>query len=92
MTHSDTIAIAGQQALWAALLVGGPLLAGMLVIGVAVALVQALTQVQEASLAFVPKIVLLGLAMLLGGPAAMGVLRAFALTLFDRVVAAGGAP
>jgi flagellar biosynthetic protein FliQ len=92
MTDTDSIAIAGQQALWAALLVGGPLLAGLLVIGVAIALVQALTQVQEASLAFVPKVVLLGVAMMLGGSAAMGVMRAFAVTLFDRIVAVGGAP
>ncbi len=46
----------GREAIWTALLVGGPvLLAGMLV-GLVVGLLQALTQVQEQSVSFVPKL------------------------------------
>lgn len=47
----------GREAVWMALLMGGPvLLAGMLV-GLVVGLLQALTQIQEQSVSFVPKIV-----------------------------------
>ncbi|TCZ53676.1 flagellar biosynthetic protein FliQ [Roseicella aquatilis] len=86
----DMVAMAGQQALWTALLIGGPLLLLLLVIGLCVSVLQALTQVQEASLAFVPKMFALGVALLLGAPAAAGIMRAFAATLFDGIVAVGG--
>jgi flagellar biosynthetic protein FliQ len=91
MADGDTIALAGQQALWTALMLGGPLLVLLLVIGMAVAVLQALTQIQEAALAFVPKMLALGIAMLLGGSAAAGLMRGFTTTLFDRIVSVGGA-
>ena len=87
---SDIIAQAGQHALLTAMLIGGPLLILLLVVGMAVAVLQALTQIQEASLAFVPKMLVLGVAMLLGGSAGVAVMRSFAETLFDRIVAVGG--
>ena len=87
---SDIIAQAGQHALLTTMLVGGPLLLLLLVIGMAVAVLQALTQIQEASLAFVPKMLALGVALLLGGSAGVAVMRGFAETLFDRIVAVGG--
>jgi flagellar biosynthesis protein FliQ len=88
--ETEAIALAGQQALWTSLLVGGPLLLLLLVVGLCVALLQALTQIQEAALAFVPKLVALGIALLLGAPAATGVLRTFAEQLFYGIVAVGG--
>jgi flagellar biosynthetic protein FliQ len=91
MSDGDAVAWAGQQALWTALLVGGPLLMLLLVVGLVIAVLQALTQIQEASLAFVPKLVALGAALLLGGSAGMSVLRAFTETLLDRIVQVGGA-
>lgn len=90
MSGSDAIAIAGQQALWTALLLGGPLLGLLLMVGVAVALLQALTQLQEAALSFVPKLIVLGVALLFGGSAGISVLRGFAAMLFDQMVAVGG--
>jgi flagellar biosynthetic protein FliQ len=86
----DAVAAAGQQALWTSLLIGGPLLLLLLLIGLAVSVLQALTQVQEPSLAFVPKMVALGVALLLGAPAAAGIMRGFALQLFDGIVTVGG--
>ncbi|NKC34533.1 flagellar biosynthetic protein FliQ [Falsiroseomonas selenitidurans] len=87
---SNTIALAGQQALWTALLVGGPLLGLLLAIGLAVALVQALTQIQEPSLAFVPKMLALAALLLLGGSAGMAIMRGFTERLFDQIVSVGG--
>jgi flagellar biosynthetic protein FliQ len=91
MVEGDAIAIAGQQALWTALLLGGPLLVVLLVVGMAFAVLQALTQIQEASFAFVPKLLALGVALMLGGPAGIAVLRSFSEMLFDRIAALGGA-
>lgn len=91
MTETDTIALAAQQAMWTALLIGGPLLVLLLAVGLVIAILQALTQVQEPALAFVPKLLALGVALLVGGSAGIGVMRGFAETLFDQIVALGGA-
>jgi flagellar biosynthetic protein FliQ len=90
MTETDNLALAGQQALWTCLMLGGPLLVLLLVVGLAIAVVQALTQIQEASLAFVPKLAVLGLALMFGGSMAMDLLRSFTEGLFEQVVSVGG--
>lgn len=69
---------------------GGPLLAIALVVGLLVSLVQAVTQINEATLSFVPKVAALGVALVLLGPFMTATLSNFALLLFDRMVAIGG--
>ena len=69
---------------------GGPLLTVTLVVGLLVALVQAVTQINEASLVFVPKLLALGLALMLLGPFMASTLSAYAALLFGQLVAAGG--
>ena len=49
------------------LIVGAPLLIPALVVGLGIALVQALTQVQEMTLTFVPKLAGIGAVLLIGG-------------------------
>jgi len=56
-----------RQAFLTALYTSGPVLAAVLVIGVIVSILQAITQVQEATLTFVPKMVGAGLVVLVGG-------------------------
>jgi len=87
---TDIVALAGQQALWTSLLLGGPLLLVLLLVGLAVSMLQATMQIQEASLAFVPKMLVLGAALLLGASAAGDLMRSFAQQIFDLAVAAGG--
>jgi flagellar biosynthetic protein FliQ len=53
----------GREAIEVALLVAGPMLAVGLVVGVVVSLLQALTQVQEMTLTFVPKILSISLVL-----------------------------
>ncbi len=89
---TDTAALAAREAIWVALQLGGPPLAAMLAVGLAVAVLQALTQVNEASLAFLPKLAVLGAVLLLAGPFMAGALRGHAHAVFDRIVAVGGAP
>jgi flagellar biosynthetic protein FliQ len=86
----ETIAAAGQQALWASLVIGGPVLILLLVIGLAVSVLQALTQVQEPSVAFVPKLLAVGVVLAVGAPAAVALMRGFAQQLFQLVAAVGG--
>ncbi len=81
--------LAAREALWVALQIGAPLLLLMLAVGLVIAVLQALTQVNEATLAFLPKIVALAAALLVLGPFFVGVLRGYAGGLFQAVVDVG---
>ena len=85
-------ALAVREALWMALQIAGPPLGAMLAVGLLVSLIQALTQIQEATLAFLPKLAVLGVVLLLLGPAMVGAMRGFAASLFDRMITVGGLP
>jgi flagellar biosynthetic protein FliQ len=56
MTEGDVLDLI-QSALWTTLVVAGPVVGAAMAVGVAIALLQALTQVQEMTLTFVPKLV-----------------------------------
>ena len=81
--------LAAREALWVALQIGAPLLLLMLAVGLVIAVRQALTQVNEATLAFLPKVVVLAGALLLLGPFFIGVLRGYAAGMFQAVVDVG---
>jgi flagellar biosynthesis protein FliQ len=57
-----------QNALIVALQIGGPLLAGSLVVGMLVSVFQAVTQINEQTLSFVPKILVVAGALVVLGP------------------------
>ena len=88
----DGIAEASREALWISLQIGGPLLVLMLVVGLVVAVFQALTQVNEASLSFLPKMAALAVALILRTPVFTGVLRGYAQTLFEMIIQVGSRP
>lgn len=79
-----------RHALWVTLQLGGPPLLAMLVVGLVISLLQALTQVQEATVAFLPKIMVMGGVLLWLGPFMVRVLQGWAAQLFDQVIALGG--
>lgn len=90
MLETATV-MAMREALWVSVQLAAPPLLAVLVIGLVISLIQALTQIQEATLAFLPKLAAMVLLLVLLGPFMGGVLRAWATTLFDQVVAVGGA-
>lgn len=64
----DLILAYGQSAIYTTLMVAGPILVASLVVGTAISVLQAVTQVQEITLVFVPKIlVAFGIVALVGG-------------------------
>jgi len=69
---------------------GGPPLIVGLVVGLMVSFVQAVTQINEATLAFLPKIVAIGVAMLMLIPFMAETMAAFTRLVFDRMVTVGG--
>lgn len=67
MTGAEILDVA-RDGIWTLLKVSGPLMIVGLVVGVAIALFQALTQIQEMTLVFIPKIVAIFFTMLLALP------------------------
>ena len=67
MTGAETLDVA-RDAIWTIVVVSSPLMVMGLVVGVVVSLFQALTQIQEMTLVFVPKILAIFVAMLIALP------------------------
>ncbi|MCP5366017.1 MAG: flagellar biosynthesis protein FliQ [Hyphomicrobiales bacterium] len=79
----------GREALWVVIKTAGPIMLAGLVVGLIIALFQALTQVQEMTLTFVPKILVIFLAIVVFLPFMMTTVLEFSASLFDRIVALG---
>ena len=88
MTAENVIELS-RQAIWVMLEVGAPALLAALVVGVLVSLFQALTQVQETTLSFLPKLLAILVAQLLTLPFALTVLGDFTRLLFGRIAGMG---
>jgi flagellar biosynthesis protein FliQ len=73
----ETVTEIGRQAIETAMLVSAPMLGLSLIVGLAVSTFQAMTQINEATLTFVPKVLAVFAATLLFLPWMMGVLIAF---------------
>ena len=64
----ETVMTQGRLAMETLLMVAGPLLLVALAIGLVVSIFQAATQINEATLSFIPKLVCIMLAIVIGGP------------------------
>ncbi|MEM9475679.1 MAG: flagellar biosynthetic protein FliQ [Pseudomonadota bacterium] len=70
---------------WAVLIGSGPVLGVALVVGLAIAFVQALTQIQEMTLTFVPKIVAIFVGLIASAPFMYATLARLSTNVFDRI-------
>ena len=86
---TETVLEVARQSLWVAIAVGAPALLAALAVGVAVSLVQALTQIQESTLSFLPKLVAILAVQLLTLPFALTLLGDFARAMFGRIAGLG---
>ena len=68
---------------------GGPIMGAGLVVGLIIAVFQTLTSIQEMTLVFVPKSIIIFGAVIIFMPFMMGAVLAFATGLYDRIVALG---
>ena len=78
-----------REAVITMLKIASPILAMALVVGLTISLFQALTQVQEMTLSFVPKILVIFISLLLLMPFMLATLTSFTHGLMDRIVALG---
>lgn len=74
-----------REGIWVMILVSAPMMLTALVVGLIVSLVQALTQIQENTLTFVPKILAMMAVMLLALPFMLQSLQDYSVELFDRI-------
>lgn len=81
----DLIIKLGQDAMRTTALLAGPILIATLVIGLAVSIFQALTQINEATLTFIPKMIVVALVIVLAGPWMMDVMTSYTTNLFENI-------
>jgi flagellar biosynthetic protein FliQ len=74
-----------RGAIWTVIIGAGPAVAVAMIIGIAIALVQALTQIQEVTLTFIPKIIAILLVTLLTGSFVGSQIFAFTEEVYSRI-------
>lgn len=80
-----TVMEIGRQAIEVTLLIAAPMLFAALVVGLIVSIFQAATQLNEATLQFVPKLVIMLLVLLLAGPWMIQYLMDYIQRLFESI-------
>ena len=81
----ETVMHLGRQAVEVALLLSAPLLLSALVIGLLVSIFQVATQINEATLSFIPKLVGTFLVLILAGPWMLQLIVDYIRQLFERI-------
>jgi flagellar biosynthetic protein FliQ len=84
LTNDLALALSAEM-LWTALYVSGPVLAASLIVGLLVSILQVVTQIQEATLTFVPKIIAIGFTLLVFGGWMLGTIVQFASTAIGNI-------
>jgi len=88
MTGATVLDIA-REGIWVMIIIGAPILIVGLVVGVVIALFQALTQIQEQTLVFVPKVLAIFVTMLLTLPFMGAILGTYMTKLADMIITGG---
>jgi len=88
MTDAEALDFA-REAILTVLKTGGPIMLVALIVGLIIALFQALTQIQEMTLTFVPKILVVFLALLVFLPFIIKTMETFMLGVADRIAGIG---
>ncbi len=84
MNQADALDLM-RAAIWVVLTAAGPAVLAAMLVGIAIALLQALTQVQEVTLTFVPKIVIILLVILVSAPFMGSELQKFTGIVYSRI-------
>ncbi|UYO36950.1 flagellar biosynthesis protein FliQ [Bacillus zhangzhouensis] len=82
---SEFVITLAERSVYVVLLVSGPLLALALIVGLIVSVFQATTQIQEQTLAFIPKIVAVLIGLVVFGPWMLSTIVSFTTELFSNL-------
>ncbi|MEW5943371.1 MAG: flagellar biosynthesis protein FliQ [Pseudomonadota bacterium] len=83
--NPETIMTIGRQALELTVLVSAPLLLAALITGLLVSIFQAATQINEMTLSFIPKLLVMFLVMIIAGPWMIGLMVDYMRQLFSSI-------
>ena len=81
----ETVITIGQQALWVTMLIAAPLLLSALAVGLLIGMFQAATQINEMTLSFIPKLLVLVSALIVAGPWMLSVIVNFTRQLVEQI-------
>lgn len=84
MTSDFALALTNEM-LWTAIMISAPVLGLSMLVGLTISIFQVVTQIQEMSLTFVPKILAVAFALIVFGSWMMGVLLSFATRLISNI-------
>ena len=85
MDGTDYFVGIAQQALWVLALASAPILIPALLAGLLLGMVQAATSINEATLSFVPKLIIVGICLALFGTAILALLVDFTQDMFAHI-------
>lgn len=88
MDQAQVLSMA-KEAVGTVLLVGGPILGVSLVVGLLVSVFQAMTQIQEQTLSFIPKVIAVVAVLLVLGPWMLSVLNVYTTNLLKELATFG---
>lgn len=88
MTGAQVLDVA-REGLWVLIIVSSPMMIAGLAVGVVIALFQALTQIQEMTLVFVPKIIAIFITMLIALPFMGATMGGYMNRIADLIVSGG---
>lgn len=83
--NPTTVISIGRQAIEVALMLAGPPILVAMVVGIVISILQAATQINEASLSFVPKLIALFLVLLVMGPWMITIMTDYIRNLFTSI-------
>lgn len=75
----------GQDAIRTTAMIASPMLIGALAIGLVISVLQAVTQINEATLTFIPKMVVIFVIILIAGPWMLDVMSHYTIELFENI-------
>ena len=81
----EVVTTIGEQALWVTILLAAPLLGSALAVGLLVGMFQAATQINEMTLSFIPKLLVLVIALVIAGPWMLGLITNFTRQLMEQI-------
>ena len=83
--NEDLVLKLAQDAIRTTGMIAGPMLVGALVIGLIISIMQAVTQINEATLTFIPKIVVIFIVLLVAGPWMLDVMSHYTIELYSNI-------
>ena len=81
----ETVTTIGQQALWVTMLIAAPMLISALAVGLLIGMIQAATQINEMTLSFIPKLLVLVMSLVVAGPWMLSVIINYTRQLIEQI-------